>query len=317
MRRKTVVSLGATRALKVLATVPLLAVMILAGCGGGGSGSTASNNVGHGMKLTVGGKLDVEAQLLTKMYTLLLRNAGYDVTEKPKLGTNQIVFDAITSGQIDLYPEFTATGLAKLGQTTTHDPQQDYQAVKQGYEQQYHITWLDVAPMNDTYGVCTSQANAQSLNVTKDSDLAAIASSKKIATPPDGKNDPNVLQAMVSKYGTNWQKVDVLSDEAPTFLAVQQGLDDFNICYTTTGLIANDHFVLLQDDKSVFPIYNPAPIVRDDTLAKSPAIKDVLNPLAPKLTTDAITKLNADAASGNITQVATTFLQQQGLLPAS
>lgn len=311
------ISLGQTRAVKALAMVPLMVVLMLAGCGGGGSGTSASSNVGHGMAITVGGKLDVEAQLLTKMYTLLLRNAGYNVTEKPKLGTNQIVFEAITSGQIDLYPEFTATGLAKLGESTTHDPQQDYQLVKQGYEQQYHITWLDPAPMNDTYGVCTSKANADSLHVSKDSDLAAIASSKTIATPPDGKNDPNVLQAMVSKYGTNWKRVDVLSDEAPTFLAVQQGADDFNICYTTNGLIANDNFVLLQDDKSVFPIYNPAPIVRDDTLAKSPAIKDVLNPLAPKLTTDVITKLNAQAANGDITGVATTFLKQQGLLPAS
>jgi osmoprotectant transport system substrate-binding protein len=314
-----VINFAKSRAIRFLATVPLMVVLMLAGCGGGGSGTTGTGstttNVGHGMAVTVGGKLDVEAQLLTKMYTLLLRNAGYNVTEKAKLGTNQIVFEAITSGQIDLYPEFTATGLAKLGQSTTHDPAQDYQNVKQGYEQQYQITWLDPAPMNDTYGVCTSKANAESFHVTKDSDLAAIASSKTIATPPDGKNDPNVLQAMVTKYGTNWKRVDVLSDEAPTFLAVQQGQDDFNICYTTNGLIANDNFVLLQDDKNVFPIYNPAPIVRDDTLAKSPAIKDVLNPLAPKLTTEAITKLNADAASGNVTEVATNFLKQQGLLP--
>jgi osmoprotectant transport system substrate-binding protein len=316
MRRKSVISFGQTRLLKFLAMVPLMAVLILAGCGGGGSGTTGANNVGHGMKLTVGGKLDVEAQLLTKMYTLLLRNAGYDVTEKAKLGTNQIVFEAINSGQIDLYPEFTATGLAKLGQSTTHNPQQDFQNVKQGYEQQYKITWLDAAPMNDTYGVCTSKANADSLHVTKDSDLTAIASQKVIATPPDGKNDPNVLQAMETQYALQWKEVKVLSELAPTFLAVKQGDADFNICYTTSGLIVSNNFVLLQDDKNVFPIYNPAPIIRQDTLDKSPAIKDVLNPLAPKLTTEAITKMNADVAGGkSVTEVATTFLKDQGLLP--
>src|SRR5215469_18109424 len=90
--------------------------------------------------LTVGGKLDTEAQLLTKLYVLVLRKAGFDVTEKSKLGTNDIVHAAITSGQIDMYPEFTATGLARLKLKTTHDDQKDYGIVKAGYEKQFHIT---------------------------------------------------------------------------------------------------------------------------------------------------------------------------------
>jgi osmoprotectant transport system substrate-binding protein len=310
-----VISSDRKRAMRMLAIVPMMAVLALAGCGGGGGGSSTIGNVGHGMKLTVGGKLDVEAQLLTKMYTLMLRHAGYDVTEEAKLGTNQIVFQAITSGSIDLYPEFTATGLAKLGESTTHDPAKDYQNVKAGYEQKYQITWLKPSPMNDTYGVCTTKANADALHLTKDSQLAAIASQKVIATPPDGKNDPNVLTAMEAQYNTHWKTVSVLSEEAPTFLAVQQKQADFNICYTTAGLIASDNFVLLDDDKNVFPIYNPAPIIRQDVLRKSPAIADVLNALAPKLTTAQITKLNADVTSGkSVTEVATTFLQSQGLI---
>lgn len=307
------ISFGNSRAIKTLAMVPLMAILILAGCGGGGSGSTGG--VGKGIKVTVGGKLDPEARLLTHMYVLLLKNAGYDVTEKAGLGTNAVVFSAITSGQIDLYPEFTATGLAKLGKTTTHDAQQDYQIVKQGYDQQYHITWLNAAPMNDTYGVCTSKDNASKLNVSKVSDLVAIAGQKVLATPPDGQSDPNVIPAMESTYGIKFKDVKVV-DESVTFQAVQHGDADFNICYTTIGLIAADNFLLLQDDKSVFPIYNPAPIVRNEFLQKSPAVADVLNPLAPKLTTEAITKLNADVAGGkSIQTVAMTFLQDQGLLP--
>src|ERR1051326_5051582 len=132
---------------KVLVVLPLLLLVALAGCGSSTGGN--ANGPCKGNKVTVGGKLDTEAQLLTKMYTLLLRNAGCDVTEKARLGTNDIVYQAITSGSIDLYPEFTATGLARLGKTTTHNAQQDYQLVKDGYESQYHITWLDAAPMND------------------------------------------------------------------------------------------------------------------------------------------------------------------------
>lgn len=188
--------------------------------------------------------------------------------------------------------------------------------VKQGYEQQYHITWLDAAPMNDTYGLCTTKANAQQLNVTKVSDVIPIASSKTVATPPDGQSDPNVLPGLQRVYGIKFATETVLS-EALTFQAVMGGQADFNICYTTFGLIAADNFVLLQDDKSLFPIYNPAPIVRDQTLQQTPAISGILNPLAPKLTTDAITALNAkvDVNHQTVHQVALTWLQQEGLLP--
>lgn len=301
--------------IKVLATVPLLILLALAGCGTTSTGG-GSNSVCKGTAVTVGGKLDTEAQLLTKMYTLLLRNAGCNVTEKARLGTNQIVFNAITSGQIDLYPEFTATGLAKLGVSTTHNAQQDYQLVKSGYEQQYHITWLDAAPMNDTYGVCTTKAKAQQLNVTKVSDLIPLAKNLVVATPPDGKSDPNVLPGLTTTYGITF-KQEIVQDEAVTFQTVQQGAADMNICYTTIGFIAADNFILLQDDKNLFPIYNPAPIVRDQLLQKVPGIANVLNALAPKLTTEVITGLNAqvDVQHLSVTQVATTFLQQQGLLP--
>jgi osmoprotectant transport system substrate-binding protein len=299
---------------KALLIVPLLALLALAGCGSNTGGSASSPC--KGAKVTVGGKLDTEAQLLTEMYTLLLKNAGCNVTERAKLGTNQIVFNAITSGQIDLYPEFTATGLAKLGESTTHNPQQDYQLVKQGYEQQYQITWLDAAPMNDTYGLCTTKANASQFNVSKVSDVIPLASKDTVATPPDGQSDPNVIPALQKVYGIKFGTEKVL-DEALTFQAVQNGDAQFNICYTTFGLISADNFVLLDDDKSVFPIYNPAPIVRDSTLKNTPAIATALNPLAPKLTTAEITKLNADVDVNHqaVHEVAQTWLKQQGLLP--
>lgn len=299
---------------KALLIVPLLALLALAGCGSNTGGSASSPC--KGAKVTVGGKLDTEAQLLTEMYTLLLKNAGCNVTERAKLGTNQIVFNAITSGQIDLYPEFTATGLAKLGKSTTHNPQQDYQLVKQGYEQQYQITWLDAAPMNDTYGLCTTKANATTFGVSKVSDVIPLASKDTVATPPDGQSDPNVIPALQKVYGIKFGTEKVL-DEALTFQAVQNGDAQFNICYTTFGLISADNFVLLDDDKSVFPIYNPAPIVRDSTLKNTPAIATALNPLAPKLTTAEITKLNADVDVNHKTvhEVAQTWLKQQGLLP--
>ncbi len=293
----------------------VLIPLLLAGCGGTGStsGSGSTTNPNSSITLKVGGKLDTEAQLLTKMYVLLLRHAGFNVTEKSQLGTNAVVFAAITSGQIDLYPEFTATGLAKLGKTSSNNPQQDYQTVKQGYESNYHITWLDPAPLNDTYGVCTSQSKASSLGATKISDLKAKASTLTIATPPDGKTYG--VDVLKSSYGITFKGVTTYNEEGLTFPAVQSGAQDLNICYTTAALIAKDNFVLLQDDKNAFQAYNPAPIVRDDTLQKAPGIKTALNPLAPYLTTQVSQQLQAQVVGGqSVTEVATNFLKSKGLL---
>ncbi len=308
--------LGSLRA-KSIALVVLISLVILAGCGTSGGGGTTSGTgtpSNSSITLTVGGKLDTEAQLLTEMYVLLLQKAGFNVIARPHLGTNIVVFTAITSGQIDLYPEFTATGLAKLGLQSSGDAQKDYQTVAQGYETNYHITWLDPAPLNDTYGICTTQAKASSLGVTKISDLASKASSLTIATPPDGvQYGVNVAKSV---YGITFKKVTTYNEEGLTFPAVMSGTQDLNICYTTAALIAKDNFVLLQDDKNAFPIYNPAPIIRDSTLAKAPvAIKAALNPLAPKLTTQVSQQLQAQVVDGqSVQQVATNWLKSVGLL---
>jgi len=290
----------------------MVLLLTLTACGSSApsaNGTPANSSI----TLTVGGKLDTEAQLLTKMYVLLLRKAGFKVNERAALGTNDVVFNAISKGDIDLYPEFTATGLAKLGATSAGDAQQDYQKVKDGYESKYKITWLAASPLNDTYGICTTQAKASALSATKISDLASSAANLTIATPPDGVQYG--VDIAKSVYSIAFKKVVTYNEEALTFPAVNTGTQDLNICYTTRPEIAKLNFILLQDDKNAFPIYNPAPIVRDDTLKKAPAIADTLNKLAPLVTTEVSQQLQAQVADGkSVNEVATTFLQGKGLL---
>ncbi len=303
---------------KALILLTIISLLVLAGCGGssspaGGTGTTGSTSNAD-VTVTVGSKDDPEAQLMGQMYAQLLRHAGYKVVEKIKLGGNAIVFSAISSGAIDVYPEFTATGLAKLGLKTAHNVQTDYQTVKDGYEKNYKITWLDLAPLDDTYGFCTSKANADKYHLTKVSDLAPLASKLTLATPPDGKTDPSVLPAVKPAYGFEFGKVNVL-DAAITYEAVLQNRADVNICYTTSALITKDNFVLLQDDKNLFPIYQPSPIIRDSTLSKSPAIGTTLNKLAPLLTSTVSSQLQLQVLNGEtVHDVAQKFLKDKGLI---
>src|SRR6266550_6667519 len=177
-------SLGA----KLLLLFALIPMLILSACGGSTGSSTSSSGTSTSTKvpITVGSKLDPEAQLLGEMYILLLQKAGYTVNSKLALGQTPTVFAALKSGAIDLYPEFTGTGLNLLNAKSSFDPAKDYQTVKNGFEQQYHITWLDYAPLNDGYALCTSQTESQKLGVTNLSQLAPKVPQLTLATQSDG-----------------------------------------------------------------------------------------------------------------------------------
>lgn len=315
--------LGSLRA-KSLVALALISVLLLAACGTQGNTPTTSNTGSNTSKgtITVGGKLDVEAQLLTKMYTLLLRQAGYTVNEKAALGNSTIVFQAITSGQIDLYPEFTATALNKLGTPSANDPQKDYQTVKTAYDQQYQITWLDPAPLNDGYALCTSQDQSQKLGITSISQLVPKAGDLVLASPSDGVSFVDGLKSAYGLTSKSFKQVETI-DYGLEIPAVTSDKAQIMVCYTTDGSITQKNFVFLQDDKNGFPAFNPAPIVRNDTLKKYPDIATALNPLAPTLTTEvsidlqskvATMKSNGSSVAQAVTTVATDFLKSKGLL---
>ncbi len=305
---------------KVLASLfVVVSLIVLSACATAGGGAATKGTV------TVGGKLDVEAQLLTEMYTQLLQKAGFTVNEKLALGDSIVVFQAISSGAIDLYPEFTATGLNKLGIKSTYDPQKDYQAVKDGYEKQYQITWLDMAPLNDGYGICTSKATSDKLGITTISQLAPKVSQVILASPSDGIAFIDGLKPVYNFDTTSFKSLQKV-DYSIAFQSVANDSAQMTVCYTTDGSVATQNFIFLQDDKNGFPQFHPAPIVRDDVLKKYPDIATALNPLAPKLTTDVsiqlqgqVTKLKSGGTSVTeaVKTVAKQYLQSVGLLPNS
>src|SRR5438105_13432311 len=306
---------------KSLVLLALVTMLILAACGssttGGSSGSTSSK-----VPVTVGSKLDPEAQLLGEMYVLLLRKAGYTVNSKLALGQTPTVFAALKSGAIDLYPEFTGTGLNILGVKSAYNPNQDYQTVKTGFENQYHITWLDQAPLNDGYALCTSRADSQKLGITNLSQLAPKVPQLTLATQSDGITFFDNLQTIYGFKTASFKSVKKV-DYSIGFSAVKSGQADVTECYTTDGSVPTQGFIFLNDDKHGFTEFHPAPIVRDSVLQSDPGISAALNPLAPDLTTDVSISLqsqvtqkkaNGTSVSEAVKEVATSFLQSKGLL---
>jgi osmoprotectant transport system substrate-binding protein len=299
-------------------------MLILSACGGTSTGTTGSSTpTPASVPITVGSKLDPEAQLLGEMYVLLLRKAGYTVNVKLALGQTPIVFAALQSGAIDLYPEFTGTGLNILKVQSAYDPAKDYQTVKNGFEQQYHITWLDQAPLNDGYALCMSQAESQKLGVTTLSQLASHVPQLTLATQSDGVDFFNALKPTYGFDTTSFKSVQKVS-YALGFAGLKSGAVQVTECYTTDGTVTTNGNVFLQDDKHGFTEFHPAPIVRDSVLQSDPGIAAALNKLAPYLTTQVSIDLQNQVATKHTTggesipqavmEVATSFLQSNGLL---
>jgi osmoprotectant transport system substrate-binding protein len=290
----------------------LLALVAIAGCG---TTTSTSGKPGSGVTVIVGSKNDADSQLLGSMYALLLENQGYTVTQKIPLGQTPVLDAAIKSGAIDIYPEFTGTSLTVYKLPQTADPHQAYNSVSSYYESTFHLTWLDAAyGLNDSYGICTSQANATKFHLASLSDLTPVASQLVLATQDDGVDAAE--HPVENGYGIHFKSVKKISEQL-SFGAVTKGDADLNVCYTTDPNIVTNNFVVLKDTKNVFPVYNPAPVVRDQLLTKSPAIKTTLNALASKLTTDEIVKLIKQVSIDHQKPlaVAKAWLQSQGLLP--
>jgi osmoprotectant transport system substrate-binding protein len=277
---------------KSLFLLACMLLLILSACGSTTPTPSSANNPNANVTLTVGGKLDIESIILTKLYTLTLRNAGFKVNEKPAFGDNTIVFAGIKSGAIDLYPEFTATGLDALNKTSSLNDQTDYNTVKAGYKSQFNIDWLNYSPLNDTYAVCVNQNSS----IKTISELAAQAKNITFDLPSDSEYVVAYLKAKYNLTLASFKAVNTV-DYSIGFKQVQSGQAQANFCYSTDSTITTDKLAVLQDDKKAFPAYHPAPIVRDSVLKKSPDIATALNALAPDITTQESLDLQKDVTT--------------------
>lgn len=270
-----------------------------------------------GKSLNVGAKDFTEDQLVAHMYTLLLEQAGFSVTEKFNLPT-AIAHQSLLKGDIDLYPEYTGTGLEViLKGTAPHTQPAYYKAAAAGYEKQFKLTWLNPSPMNDTQGIATTQAVAKQYGLKTISDLAKQASKLRFIANVEFLGRPDGLPGLKKIYGDfNFKALIKVASPGLRYAALQQGRGDVVVAYTTDGLIAGDRLIVLVDDKGYAPPDQIAPVVRDDTLKANPQIKTILNGLAPKITSSIIAGLNyqVDGQHKDLPTVAKTFLQQQGLL---
>ena len=290
-----------------IAFVFALFAPVLASCGVGGGGT-----------LNVGTKDFAEEYIVGNMYKLLLEDAGFKVNLKTDLPT-PAAQAAMVSKDLDLYPEYTGTGLTTvLKLPAQSDPAATYKAVADGYKQQFNFVWLEPAPMNNTNAFAMTPDKSKALGITTISEMVAKANQIVMIGTAECPEREDCLKGLMDPkaYGPFQLKEYKAADPGVRYQALTSGQADVALAFSTDGEIAQYKLVLLKDDKNFFPNYALAPVVRQEVLDKNPKIKDALNKLAPKLTNEAMQALNAQVTADKKepAAVAKQFLQDQGLI---
>ncbi|NJR65826.1 MAG: quaternary ammonium transporter [Leptolyngbyaceae cyanobacterium CRU_2_3] len=289
-----------------------LTAAFLIACTGSGGGSANAKAL-----IKVGSKDFTEQFIIGEMYALVLEKAGFQVERKLNLGGTPVAQAALQSGEIDLYPEYTGTGLLTvLKLPVNSDPQQVFSTVSAEYKKQFSLTWLDPAPMNNTQGLAMTEAGSQKYGIRTISDMAKKASQLTLIGAPEFEVREDGLPGIKKKYGDFQLKSYKAVDSGLRYKGLVDGEADVTVAYGTDGEISAFKLVLLEDDKNLFPPYQIAPVVRQQILDTHPDVAKALNSLAPKLTTEIMQRLNYEVSGKQREpdEVAKEFLTQEKFL---
>ena len=276
----------------------------------------------HGGKDSVGSikvssKQFTEQYILGEMYAIVLEEQGFKVERKLNLGTTPVIQTGLENGEIDLYPEYTGTGLTTvLKLPPSSNREQVFDTIAKGYKEKYNLVWLEPAPMNNTWALAMKREDAERLGIKKISDMVYLASELVlISTSTFGAREDG-LPGLEKVYGKLEFKQIKVVDAGLRYKGLMQGEGDVVVAFGTDGEISAFNLVVLADDKKFFPVYQVAPVVRQETLNKYPGIRDALNSISPLLTDAVMQRLNykVSGKQQEPADVAREFLIQQGLI---
>lgn len=279
-------------------------------------------------QVVVSSKIDTEGGLLGNIISQVLQANGVPVTEKIQLGATSVVREAIVAGQIDIYPEYTGNAaffFNKADDPLWNDAAKAYaEAAKLDLEAN-KVVWLQPAPANNTWAVALRKDIADANGLVTFSDFGkyvAAGGDVKLAASAEFVSSPAALPKFQEVYGFTLKPEQLVTlsggDTSATIAAAAQQTDGVNaaMVYGTDGGIAPSGLVVLEDDKGVQPVYEPAPIIREAVLAEYPQIKDLLAPVFAKLDITTLQELNGRIQVGgeSAQAVAVDWLKTGGFL---
>ena len=310
---------------KMIRAVPVLlaTLTLLLAVACGNVGGSDSSGGGGGPTITVGSKNFTEQYILGNMYAQALEANGFNAETKLDLGSEQIADKALQNGQIDLYPEYTGTSLVAIvpykgDPADLNTPKATYEAAKKLYAKRDPAdTMLTPAPFNNTYGIFVRKPVAEEKGITNLDQLAKESKDLTFISYSEFQNRSDGYKNMQKNYpALDFGKIEIVNQLGLRYTGLENGEGDVGVGFTTDGQLTSDQLVVMEDPKSIWPFYYPAPVVRSDVLEKHPKIEEILNSVSSKLDVDTMRELNGkvDLEQEDPEDVAEEFLQKEGIV---
>jgi glycine betaine/choline ABC-type transport system substrate-binding protein len=238
----------------------------------------------------------------------LERRKGPLVDRKLDIGGTLLAHQAITSGSIDVYPEYTGTALtAVLGLPPSQSPDEVFERVKSEYEQRFQLTWLPPLGFDNSFAMVIRGEFARRHKMATLSDAAAFRAGWKLGVGYEFLDRPDGLNALKRTYGLRLAGAPVTMDLGLVYRALEQGQVTMVAGSATDGLLSVLDVVVLRDDRHAFPPYQGALVVRPERAE----MRDILSGLSGKLSEQTMRTLNhaVDGKHQRPRDVAASFLQ--------
>lgn len=265
--------------------------------------------------ITIVNKNFTEQRIIAEALKQYLEARGFNVEVKELGGTLQC-FNAIKSGDADLYCEYTGTTYrAIFGQTDNLSIEDTYNYVKDRCEEEFGITWLRPLGFNNTYVITVTQDLVNKYNLKTISDLKPIANNLVLGGPFEfAVREYDGYPALIREYGFEFKAYKAM-DPALTTKALLNGAIDLNTYFSTDGRIAKNNFINLEDDKNVFPPYYCTPIMKADFAKANSEVVKALNELENVISDKDMQYYNLIADEGlSIEETAKKLLEDKDLI---
>ncbi|HEM4191813.1 ABC transporter permease/substrate-binding protein [Streptococcus suis] len=270
-------------------------------------------------QLVIAGKLGAEPEILINMYKLLIEDrTDIKVEIKPNFGKTSFLYEALKSGSIDIYPEYTGTITSTLLKNSPMDlstnPEEVYTYAKEAILEQDGLMYLAPMAFQNTYALAVTEDYAQDHGIEKISDLAKVQQTAVagFSLEFNDREDGNIGLKNLYNLQLNVKTM----EPALRYEAIKSGNVQIIEAYSTDSKVVTYKLKILEDDKQLFPPYQAAPLLSKETLEKYPELEQVLGVLAGKISTEEMTQMNyaVDVEGKSAEQVAREYLEQEGLL---
>jgi osmoprotectant transport system permease protein len=266
--------------------------------------------------IVVGSKPFAESYLLGESFAQILESHGMAVERRLGLGSTEICFGALRTGAIDVYPEYTGTGLlAVLGQKPTGDAREAYRRVARECAWQWGVRWLPPLGFENTYAIAVRHDTAERYKLHSLSDLVGVAPHLTAGLSPDFIGREDGLPGLGRAYGLDFREVRALL-QAVKYRALAAGTVDLIDGYSTDGAIAKYDLVVLEDDRGFFPPYEAAPLVGARLWHERPEAVRALSALGGRIDDRQMRLLNerVEVRGEELADVARSLLVDLGLV---